>query len=138
MMEFTYNGLVRWGFGFHNPNHAAAAICAILPFLWGWRRFAWVGWALSAALVAAIALTYSRTGFAVAALEIVAWAVMARRRSALLLLLFLGVAALAGGMSARFAPDAAAMNRPSIWWAGLKLAAANPLGVGHGNSGLLA
>ena len=138
MMEFTDHGLVRWGVGFHNPHHAAAAICAILPFLWGWRRFAWVGWALSAALVAAIALTYSRTGFAVAALEIIAWAVMARRRSALLLLLFLGVAALAGGVSARFAPDAAAMNRPSIWWAGLKLAAANPLGVGHGNSGLLA
>ena len=45
---------------------------------------------------------------------------------------------LRGGVSARFAPDAAAMNRPSIWWAGLKLAAANPLGVGHGNSGLLA
>ena len=35
MMEFTYDGFVRWGFGFHNPNHAAAAICALLPFVWG-------------------------------------------------------------------------------------------------------
>lgn len=37
----------------------------------------------------------------------------------------------------RFAPDAAAMNRLSIWWAGLKLSAMNPFGVGLGNSGLL-
>lgn len=33
-MEFTYEGLVRYGFGFYNPNHAAAFICAILPFVW--------------------------------------------------------------------------------------------------------
>ena len=137
-MEFTYNGLVRWGFGFHNPNHAAAAICAILPFLWGWRRFAWLGWIFSAALVAALALTYSRTGFAVAALEMVAWAVAARRPRMAWLLAALAVAAVFGGVAARFALDAAAMNRPAIWWAGLKLAAANPWGVGHGNSGLLA
>ena len=38
MMEFTYDGFVRWGFGFHNPNHAAAAICALLPFVWGFVR----------------------------------------------------------------------------------------------------
>ncbi len=138
MMEFTYNGLVRWGFGFHNPNHAAAAICAILPFLWGWRRFAWVGWALSAALVAALALTYSRTGFAVAAIEMVAWAVVSRRPRMAWMLAALALAAALGGVAARFAPDAAVMNRPAIWWAGLKLAAANPCGVGHGNSGLLA
>ena len=23
-------------FGFANPNHAAAAICAVFPFCWGW------------------------------------------------------------------------------------------------------
>ena len=33
-MEFTYEGFVRYGFGFYNPNHAAAFICAILPFAW--------------------------------------------------------------------------------------------------------
>lgn len=48
------------------------------------------------------------------------------------------VVAVAGGVAGRFTPDAAALNRPKIWWAGLKLAAANPWGVGHGHSGLLA
>ena len=33
-MEFTYDGMVRWGFGFYNPNHAAALFAALLPFLW--------------------------------------------------------------------------------------------------------
>ena len=47
MMEFTYDGMVRYGFGFYNPNHAAALICAVMPFLWGWKRFQPLGWCLS-------------------------------------------------------------------------------------------
>ena len=40
MMEFTYDGMVRQGFGFYNPNHAAAVICAVFPFLWtAWFHF---------------------------------------------------------------------------------------------------
>ena len=62
-MEFTYEGLVRWGFGFHNPNHAAAAICAVLPFVWGFGRAGarpspWVSvarWLLTGGLLAALA-----------------------------------------------------------------------------------
>ena len=154
-MEFTYEGAVRWSFGFHNPNHAAAAICAILPFLWGWRRRAWIGWMLVPPLFVALALTYSRTGFVVAALEIVAWAGLAWKRGArssadgalrttrpaMCLAVLLGlllIAAVLGGVAGRLAPDGAALNRPLIWWAGLKIAAANPWGVGLGNSGLLA
>ncbi len=39
-MEFTYDGMVRWRFGFYNPNHAAALFAALLPFLWAaWERF---------------------------------------------------------------------------------------------------
>ena len=26
----------RLAFGFYNPNHAAAMICALFPFCWGW------------------------------------------------------------------------------------------------------
>ena len=138
-MEFTFDGLVRWGFGFHNPNHAAAAICAVLPFLWGWRHCAVIGWLISALLLIPLSLTYSRTGFAVAGLEVVAWAVLSGRRRAAVAFLALGaVAAVISGAAMRFAPDAAAMNRLSIWWAGFRLAAANPFGVGFGNSGLLA
>ena len=35
--------IVRLAFGFHNPNHAAALACALLPLCWGWRRAAWAG-----------------------------------------------------------------------------------------------
>lgn len=35
VMEFTVGDSVRFGFGFANPNHAAAVICAVAPFLWG-------------------------------------------------------------------------------------------------------
>ena len=155
-MEFTYDGLVRWGFGFYNPNHAAAAICAVLPFVWGLGRAdarpsRWVAaarWLATGGLFAALALTYSRTGFAVAALEAAAWA-MARRwngrdarspgwRFVLAVFGVLLAVAVVGGVAGRFAPDASALNRPAIWRAGLRLAAANPWGVGHGNSGLLA
>ena len=31
----------RLSFGFHNPNHAAALACALLPLCWGWRCTAW-------------------------------------------------------------------------------------------------
>ena len=27
----------RFAFGFHNPNHAAALVCALLPLCLGWR-----------------------------------------------------------------------------------------------------
>ena len=33
----------RLSFGFHNPNHAAAFACALLPLCLGWRRAAWAG-----------------------------------------------------------------------------------------------
>ena len=33
MMEFTSDGIVRWGFGFYNPNHAAALITLLFPLL---------------------------------------------------------------------------------------------------------
>ena len=68
----------------------------------------------------------------------VVWAVLSGRRRAVVAFLALGaVAAVVSGAAMRFAPDAAAMNRLSIWWAGLKLSAMNPFGVGLGNSGLL-
>lgn len=52
MLEFTCNGLVRWSLGFHNPNHAAVALCALLPLCWEWRRHAWLEYSLAAALFA--------------------------------------------------------------------------------------
>ncbi len=145
-MEFTYEGLVRYGFGFYNPNHAAALICAMLPFVWllflqpkFWKKFA--GFLLSAVLVYALAMTYSRTGIVVLVLEAVAFLAATRLKSwklfAVLGVVLVGVAVVLG-VSQRFTIDASASNRLQIWQAGLSIFAANPFGVGLGNSGKIA
>lgn len=156
----------RLSFGFHNPNHAAALVCALLPLCLGGRRAAWVGRGLSALLFAALLLTQSRTGLIVAALEWAVWWAMRRGRcgfqisdfrswmgfrgqmvdSRVLLFSRLGklsVAVLAVGLplwwlAPRLALDGSILNRPKIWLAGLRLFAANLDGVGLGNSGALA
>ena len=141
MMEFTYDGMVRYGFGFYNPNHAAALICAVMPFLWGWKRFQPLGWCLSLILTVPLAMTYSRTGMAVLILELAAFFLLSKYRNWKLIGAILGsVAAIAaaGGVLARFTLDRAILNRPEIWLAGIKLYSANPMGVGAGNSGMLA
>lgn len=155
----------RFSFGFHNPNHAAALVCALLPLYFGWRRAVWIGRGLAAALFAMLLLTQSRTGLLVAVLEWMAWWVMRRENggfhildlrsrvgargkgggSSDCLLAWLGkwmVATLAVGLSLwwlgpRLALDGSILNRPKIWLAGLRLFAANPGGVGLGNSGTL-
>lgn len=145
-MEFTYEGLVRYGFGFYNPNHAAALICAMLPFVWllflqpqFWKKFA--GFLLSAVLVCALTMTYSRSGIVVLALETVAFLAATRFKSwkpfAILGVVIVGLAVLLG-VSERFTIDASASNRLQIWQAGLSIFAANPFGVGLGNSGKIA
>ena len=149
MMEFTYDGMVRWGFGFYNPNHAAALFAALLPFLWGaWEKFPRPACRIPVTVAtllafAALALTFSRTGAAVAVLELALYFGCRKtasgewKRGALLLgLLFL--AFLAAGALARFTLDRAVTNRLAIWYAGAALFTANPLGVGHGNSGVIA
>ena len=140
MMEFTFDGIVRQGFGFYNPNHAAALICAIFPFLWGWKKYAWIGWFLTFLLTVPLVMTYSRTGVLVLGFELATyfiisktknWKLIAAIASGILLIL------LAGGIFGRFALDKAVTNRPEIWLAGLKLYAANPLGIGLSNSGMI-
>ena len=140
MMEFTFDGIVRQGFGFYNPNHAAALICAILPFLWGWKKYAWIGWILTFLLTIPLVMTYSRTGVLVLGFELAAyfiisktknWKLIAAIASGILLILLIG------GIFGRFAIDKAVTNRPEIWFAGWKLYAANPLGVGLSNSGMI-
>ena len=81
-MEFVVEDIVRLGFGFANPNHAAAAICALFPFCWGWGGalgdralpargvLQWCGRVAGVALCVMLAMTYSRTGMAVLAIEV--------------------------------------------------------------------
>ena len=140
MPEFTWNGIVRHGFGFYNPNHAAALICAAFPFLLGWKRRPWIGILLAAALLVPLALTFSRTGLAVLVFESALLAVLkggtARKTAIAAIALAIAVFG-AFGVLGRFVPDAAAENRLHIWKAGLSLCAANPGGVGAGQSGKL-
>ena len=62
----------RHAFGSANPNHAAALLCALAPFCWGWRRCAWLGWIAFVALCVMLALTQSRTGLVLMAIEAIA------------------------------------------------------------------
>lgn len=146
MMEFTFDGMVRYGFGFYNPNHAAALICALFPFLWT----AWLKWTrlpvripivlLNLLLLVALVLTYSRTGVLVLCLEMTLFCISQRKVQWKTVLIFCAVFAVilsAGGIVGRFSLDRAITNRPAIWWAGMMLFAGNPFGVGAGNSGLL-
>jgi len=145
-VEFTYEGFVRYGFGFYNPNHAAAFICAILPFAWialsqraCWQKI--LGGLLSVILVFALAFTYSRAGVLVFILEALAFAFYFGKKY---WKIFFGIGAvlilslLISSAVGRFTFDASASNRIEIWLAGLKLFLGNPLGVGLGNSGEIA
>ena len=83
-MDFVVDDVVRQGFGFANPNHAAAAICALFPFCWGWGSalgncalplrvlLQWAGRIAGVALCVMLAMTHSRTGFVVLAIEAIA------------------------------------------------------------------
>ena len=140
MMEFTFDGIVRQGFGFYNPNHAAALICAIFPFLWGWKKYAWIGWILTFLLTVPLVMTYSRTGVLVLGFELAAYFIISKTKNWKLIAAIAGIILLIlfiGGIFGRFALDKAVTNRPEIWLAGLKLYAANPLGIGLSNSGMI-
>lgn len=155
-MDFVVGDVVRQGFGFANPNHAATAICALFPFCWGWRgRWRWAGRIEGVALCVMLAMTYSRTGMVVFAMEAaVLWwrgalgsahptSVRGRRWNAVptiwgIILTVCSACVAAWWMWPRMALDGAVMNRPKIWLAGLRLFAANPMGVGFGKSGEIA
>ena len=141
------HSFLRIALGFHNPNHAAALVCALLPLGWGWRGR--LGRVLSGGLFAMLLLTQSRTGLLVAGLEVGAWWWTSRRGAARsasapyrrrwLWIVPLVLAGLAlWWMGPRLVLDDSILNRPKIWLAGLQLFAANPSGVGLGNSGTLA
>ncbi len=142
-MEFTYDGLVRYGFGFYNPNHAAALICAILPFVWilflsenFYKKL--FGGILSTVLLVALVFTYSRSGILVATLEAIFFILFyGRKYWKIFVGLGIGllIVLLVSGGFGRLTFDTSASNRLLIWANGLYLFLANPLGVGLGNSG---
>ena len=131
----------RFAFCFFNPNHAAAMICALLPLCWGWRRCAWLGRSAVVALYMMLAMTQSRTGALLMAIEIAVLKCKvenAKCRIAEWFVLLAVIAVAAWLMWPRLTIDDSILNRPRIWLAGLQLFAANPSGVGLGNSGAVA
>jgi len=140
-MLFPVGEFHRFEFGFANSNHAAAALCVLMPFCSGWRRCVWCGWFVFAILCLMLALTQSRTGLVLMAIEIAALKckmenVKCRMVEWFVLLAVISVAV--WWMWPRLTIDNSILNRPRIWLAGLQLFAANPSGVGLGNSGAVA
>lgn len=165
MMEFTYNGLVRYGFGFYNPNHAAALITMIIPVLWGLRRyFKSISMKFSVVCVEivfyiALVLTYSRTGIGALILSAIFFYTLThfflkskpvkffRNKSVKREIMVIGgiglfvfIAALTAGSAGRYfkwiiSPDKSVTNRFTLWKGALQMVADNPNGVGTGLSG---
>lgn len=156
--EYVYHGLTRLGYGFENPNHAAAVIACLVPFFWAFgivnknRMWRWAFWSVEASLLALLALTLSRGGALAVFLSLIFYWIISRRfgRARTVSLPFhfltirlvgLSLLALASGQAARFssvvAGDASASNRVELWLGSLRLIAARPwTGWGHGNSGM--
>ena len=137
---------LRYSFGFYNPNHAAALVCAVIPLCWGWMRCVWLGRVLFVLLCVMLALTQSRTGLIVLVLEMSVWWVFKSRKCRTGLLKHWGWYAfciliacfMLWWIMPRLSLDDSILNRPRIWLAGLQLFSANPSGVGLGNSGAIA
>lgn len=158
-MEFTYNGLLRYGFGFANPNHAAAAIMLLLPILW-YARLKIGGQNLRAkifsviifigeiSLYVGLLLTYSRAGILSLMLAGIIWRWRLRKINEEFFLTYrhwimiigFGLLAMVLNVTGRFNFSeqhtySSAANRVAVFNAGVHLFAENPLGVGAGNAG---
>lgn len=158
-MEYTYEGLVRYSFGFANPNHAAALFAIIIPLFWGMKKI-FTGRIASGCIFIteilsylAIIATMSRTGIIAIILggafffylthkhwgqkldrkSLVRTALTAA--SAFAILLAFGI--LKRHYSWISSPDDSVLNRLILWQGGLQMLADNPSGVGGGLSGMI-
>ncbi len=160
-MEFTYNGMVRYGFGFDNPNHAAALITMLLPILWTIRLesnkpfIKYPVLLLECTLYAALFYTYSRAGLLALAVSALFFASsrhlfiqkqrfsLPKRKTCYIygvsLLGLIGIM-IYSGFATRIiksfvAPDKAMTNRFDVWSGGLHMLRNMPQGTGTGLSG---
>ena len=162
-MEFTYDGMVRYGFGFDNPNHAAALFAMLIPWIWQLHRRPnnprWLQWGCMVgelSLVSALVATCSRSGLlAMIAAGVVFSAALWRRPGIQLKLPWRRILLWAGGigmllvviplgrsllqrcLNGIITPDASITHRLKLWHGAMSLLADNPQGVGAGNSGYI-
>ncbi|MBN2641492.1 MAG: O-antigen ligase family protein [Victivallales bacterium] len=160
-MEFTYKGMIRYGYGFDNPNHAAALITMLLPVLWTIRadasrrliKYPVLGMEL--VLYVALFYTYSRAGvlalmfagvfFCLSRRIFIKHKAFSLPRGANLYmsgatLLVIATGLVYSGLASRLiktftSPDRAITNRFSLWSKGVKMLNDIPDGVGTGLSG---
>ena len=124
---------LRYSFGFYNPNHAAALVCAVIPLCWGWMRCVWLGRVLFVLLCVMLALTQSRTGLIVLVLEMSVWWIFKSRNCRTGLSKHWGWYAfciliacfMIWWLAPRLSLDDSILNRPRIWLAGLQLFSAS-------------
>lgn len=158
-MEYTYEGLVRYSFGFANPNHAAALFSILIPIMWGLRKILKGKLAFASILIVEILLylalisTISRTGIAAVILGGAFFFYLTHKhwgrrldgRSVMLTVLIVAGACMilfAFGMLKRHfswigTPDDSILNRFILWQGGLQMLADNPSGIGTGLSGMV-
>ena len=102
----------------------------------------WCGWFAFSILCLMLAMTQSRTGLVLMAAEAIAMSKCkvesVKCKMTGFSLALWGVAVAVWWMWSRLTIDDSILNRPRIWLAGLQLFAANPSGVGLGNSGAVA
>ncbi|HEY5791663.1 MAG TPA: O-antigen ligase family protein, partial [Chthoniobacterales bacterium] len=157
-MEYYYLDRLRWNLGFENPNHAAALIASLLPFLWAvrslWaprRKAAAFLWNLLAGgiLIAGwwlLAMTLSRGGLvaAIGGFAFLGWKTFAGGKKEWIRASVIAAGIIAAvaftGLASRTAegmarPDASIENRFEVWKGGLRMLAIAPGGVGAGESG---
>ncbi|MDX2080582.1 MAG: O-antigen ligase family protein [Terrimicrobiaceae bacterium] len=158
--EFFYGDVMRWNFGFENPNKAAVVFACVVPLFWaGWlaalrlhplRRRILVASVSAVGFLACwtcLLLTFSRGG-AVGAVAGMVLASFWQRRpawsgfevwwSAILIGLVLATALTLGAVERgtdALGEDASVGNRIELWSAALQMAVENPAGFGPGNSG---
>ena len=159
-MQYTFKGMVRYGYGFDNPNHAAALICMIMPFLWWWRSSTKKLWlkvsifCLELIFYTALIFTYSRTGFFVLLIEAVLWLILQHKNKisaininkkyflfSTLILLLTGISYYTEAYIRYFSwminPDRSVTNRIEVLKGSLAMLNDNLLGVGSGKSGFI-
>jgi hypothetical protein len=153
--SYYFEGKARLSYGWDNPNHIAAIIVALIPFLWAATTFGnprpvrqILFFIVEAFACLLVALTYSR-GAAVALILSLCVFVglmprMKRDSWSLFFLSRLGIITIlimSSGLNRRFelgaAGEPSTFNRLDLWTGGLRLIHASPLwGWGKGNAGV--
>ena len=156
-MEFTYHGLVRYSFGFDNPNHAATLFAMLLPFGIMLSFCSGKIWLKAVSVISVLSLTtgihlhlFQSRDAKCGCASVIFFLLYGWRNKVQLnlkhvvvtcsiLVIILSIVLLSGGterfVSWLYAPGRSVTNRFELWRNSLHILYDNPLGVGCGMSG---